>query len=117
MGEYRLCDGVRLQKNAKIAKSESVLEGVLSGIAEGGFKASGAFLSLALGGRFHILNLSASLILEGLLAGATDSELADTLAQVFDVDLERAEEDTRRIRLELISKGFIESYSQQSISQ
>lgn len=109
MSGYSLCAGVRLQRNARIAESESVFEAVCAGIEKGGFKADGAFLSLARGGRFHILNLSASLILEGLLADKSDSELADILVQVFDLDSEKAASDIGRAKQELLDKGFIES--------
>ncbi|MDR0350154.1 MAG: PqqD family peptide modification chaperone [Coriobacteriales bacterium] len=108
MDGYQLCEGLRLQRNAKVADQGSVLTAVREGMARQDFNAEGAFLSLAREGRFHILNLSASLILEGLLEGRTDEALADVFEEVFQVDREQASRDIERVKRELIEKGFVE---------
>ena len=107
MSGYRLCDGVVLQKNARIADADSVLAGVCSGLAQDGFNAEGTFMSLSMEGQHYLLNLSASLILEGLLAGENQTSIADSMVQVFEVSLEQAVSDIKQTEQELIEGHFI----------
>jgi hypothetical protein len=46
---------------------------------------------------------------EGLMAGASDQDIANVIASRFDVDLEQALDDVRALAGDLLARGLVEA--------
>jgi hypothetical protein len=116
MSEYMLEEWVVVQHNIQIPESISLRELVLEWNSDCDgldstsgdyFKHPSFFLAVSRRGRLYTLNLTASLILEEILAGRTPTAIAEFIASEFDTSLNRATEDVTRIIQNLISKHIV----------
>lgn len=107
MSCYTLGHDVLIQHNMQIGSHNSVWEAALEGQKGEDFSLEGTFMAVSCQGKLYVLNLTASLILEGLSEHIEPELLVNRLQDLFEVSRDMAAADVSATIEYLLEKDII----------